>query len=774
MVWSHRQPRTRRLAGSLTVTALVGAAASFALTACEGNGKCVSNSEYFRKEVWAPTLSVKCVKCHNISGAGKDTKFILEEASNPGYVEANLKVLGDLARYEVDGKKLLLIKPTLDGVDHGGGRQLEAGSDEYEALAEMLRRIEDPVECDNSLDLSEYFAEVDVLDEEATLRKASLALVGRLPTQDEYEQVRGLGIDALDPVLDEMMTEEAFYDRLGEVYNDLFLTDRYLPNTNAIDLLYDYDYPNRRWFDATADESLRNQQASRSNRGVARAAINLVKYVVMNDKPFTEILTADYMVFNPYSAKSFGAVGLDGGGLVFADDTDPDELQPGRLPARGGLDVFPHAGVISDPMWMIRFPTTETNRNRHRARMIYRFFLATDVLRLAERPIDPTAITDFNPTLNNENCSACHGRIDPMAGTLMNFNIFGQYEPPAEGWYPDMRIPGFKDTTVAFDDFPTAHQWLAAQIAQEDLFAVATVHTVFTGITGQAVMLEPADAADPDYVEKHRAFEIQDEILKDIAQIFIDSGHDFKVVVKEIVKTNYFRARNSGELTAERAAELSTVGTAQFLPPELLSRKIEAVTGYPWKTSPTASDYLLNMNEYRIFYGGIDSDSIIERIREPNGIMANIAARMSNEMACWTTSRDFSNLPPDRLLFPFVEPSYKPEDDNGNAVPAVIDAIKANIQYLHRHVLGEQLALDDPQIDRTYELFIDIWKDGKTGITAGTYDANLPGNCRSENDWWTGNPLPEERRISADPDYTVRAWMGVMAYLLSDYRFLHE
>jgi hypothetical protein len=153
--------------------------------------------------------------------------------------------------------------------------------------------------------------------------------------------------------------------------------------------------------------------------------------------------------------------------------------------------------------------------------------------------------------------------------------------------------------------------------------------------------------------------------------------------------------------------------------------------------------------------------------------MANIAARMSNEMSCWTTARDFSHEPPDRLLFPFVEPDSLPEDDNGNAIPAVIDSIKANIQYLHNHVLGEKLELDDPQIDRTYGLFIDIWKDGKLGVASETYSASL-GACGASNDWWTGNPLPEERQITSDPDYTIRAWMGVMSYLLSDYRFLHE
>ncbi|MCA9662886.1 MAG: DUF1588 domain-containing protein [Myxococcales bacterium] len=734
------------------------------LTACEGNGKCVSNAEFLRTK--ATVFQERCVTCHNSSGAAKETKFILERSATPGYIDANLRTIGDLARYEVDGEKLLLIKPTTEGVDHGGGKLFDVKSDEYDQIKEMLERVDNPVECEDEVDFGEYFGDVELLDEEATLRKASLALVGRLPTQDEYEQVRGLGIDSLDPVLDAMMQEDAFYSRLGEWYNDLFLTDRYVGGTEALDLLYAENYPNLYWFEATPNESLRDNQRRWSNIGAARAGVNLVKYVVQNDKPFTEVLTADYMVFNPYSAKSYGAA-MD---EQFADSEDPNELRAGRLP--GG---YPHAGVLSDPIWNIRFPTTATNRNRHRARMIYRFFLATDILRLAERPIDPTNIADHNPTMNNENCTACHAAIDPMAGAMMNFNEMGQYVVPEDGWYPDMRVPGFKDETVPFDQFAVAHQWLAKKIAGEDLFAVATVQTVFTGLTGQAVMYEPNDTSDPDYTGKHKAFEIQDAMLKDVAAAFTESNSDFKLVVRELIKSEFFRAKNASEaIPDDKAAEYFTVGTAQFLPPEQLSRKIEAVTGYPWRQNPTSTDYLLSGNEYRIFFGGIDSDSIVERIREPNGIMANIAARMSNEMSCWTTARDFSNEPPDRLLFPFVEPDSLPEDDNGNAIPAVIDAIKANIQYLHFHVLGEKLELDDPQIDRTYALWIDVWKEGKAGVLAETYDASLPGNCRATNDWWTGNPLPEERQISNDSDYTIRAWMAVMSYLLSDYRFLHE
>ncbi len=762
MGWSQSKPRARAVLAKLALTAVAGASMSLGLVACEGNGKCVSNGEFLRTE--ATVFSERCVTCHNTSGAAKDTKFILERSAVPGYIDANLRTIGDLARYEVDGQKLLLIKPTQDGVEHGGGQLFEAKSKEYEQILAMIERVENPVECANEVDFGKYFADIELLDEEATLRKASLALVGRLPTQDEYEQVRGLGIDSLDPVLNDMMEEEAFFARLGEWYNDLFLTDRYVSGTRALDLLYAENFPDLYWFEGTSNEALANDQARWSNIGAARSGVNLVKYVVDNDLPFTEILTADYMVFNPYSAKSFGVQ------VAFDDPNDPNELQAGKLSGD-----FPHAGILSDPIWNIRFPTTPTNRNRHRARMIYRFFLATDILRLAERPIDPTNIADHNPTMNNVNCTACHAAIDPIAGAMMNFDEMGQYKPPEDGWYPDMRVPGFKDETVPFDQFRTAHQWLAKKIAGEELFAVATTQTVFTGLTGQTVMLEPNDSTDPEYTGKHKAFEIQDAMLKDIAASFTEADSDFKLIVRELIKSEFFRAKNAREpIPDDKSAEYTSVGTVQFLPPEQLARKIEAVTGYPWRANPTSTDYLLSTNEYRIFYGGIDSDSIIERIREPNGIMANIATRMSNEMACTSTARDFANEPPDRLLFPYVEPDSQPEDDNGNAIPAVIDAIKANIQYLHFHVLGEKLELDDPQIDRTYALFIDIWKDGKAGIASEAYSASLPGNCRAQNDWWTGNPLPEERQISADPDYTIRAWMGVMTYLLSDFRFLHE
>jgi len=110
-------------------------------------------------------------------------------------------------------------------------------------------------------------------------------------------------------------------------------------------------------------------------------------------------------------------------------------------------------------------------------------------------------------------------------------------------------------------------------------------------------------------------------------------------------------------------------------------------------------------------------------------------------------------------------------------VPAV-KAIKEQIQWLHKQMLGEELAIDDPEITRTYNLFIAIFEDGQKGMAKPEaempYSKGLPYACQVNANFWSGQELPEEQKLTEDPSYTIRAWMGVMSYLLSDYSFLYE
>jgi hypothetical protein len=516
------------------------------------------------------------------------------------------------------------------------------------------------------------------------------------------------------------------------------------------------------WYEALPEEQFLEAE-SFANKGISRQSLELLVHVVRNELPFTEILTADYTMVNPFSAKSFGVDAQFETGAY-------DEFVPAKIPG------IPHAGVLTNSVFMNRFPTTPTNRNRHRSRMVYKMFLATDVLRLGERPlVNATDALADNPTREESKCNVCHNVVDPMAGTLQNWNDLGVYAPP-ETWHPEMVPPGFGDEVMPVSEKPRAEQWLAQQLVADPRFAISPVHILFTGLSGQEPLREPSDVNDENYLAKIRAFDVQSKVFQGIAEKFAEENFNLKTVVKEIVKSPYYRAANATGLTPEREAELAEVGTGRLLTPEQLHRKVEAITGQPWRNGE--SNFLLSEQEYLIFYGGINSDDVTTRITEPNGIMANVATRMANEMACWTVAADFAKEPTERMMFPFVEVGFEPLDLNGFEVAGASSAIRANIQYLHQRLLGEFVDLNDPEIDRTFQLYVDVWKDGRDKLALpleeGGYGQQLPGSCAATVDYWTGEPLPAGTEIVNDETYTIRAWMAVTSYLLADYRFLHE
>ena len=73
-------------------------------------------------------------------------------------------------------------------------------------------------------------------------------------------------------------------------------------------------------------------------------------------------------------------------------------------------------------MFLNRFPTSDTNINRHRSRMAYWFFLDIDINQFGSRPVDASADFGDNPTMTNPNCTVCHTTMDPVAGLFMNWN----------------------------------------------------------------------------------------------------------------------------------------------------------------------------------------------------------------------------------------------------------------------------------------------------------------------------------------------------------------
>lgn len=751
---------------------------------------CLSNRAYFESQVWSSFMSTTCTKCHTPDGEAvneKGAKLVLQTASYPNFLDANMASLRDVAN-EKYGDKIKLLEKPIGGLDHGGGQVLEAGGPEHQALQELVRRFQSGDPCPDA-----QIATVDgvvLLNNAETARKAAIDLGGRLPNSEELTSVSAegsAGEQALDAFFNQLMTEETFYTRLKEIYNDLLLTDRFLSyNGAAIDFMdTEKVYP---WLAPYRDDSkpeYNSPDRTKINTAIAREPLNLIAYVVKNEKPFTEILTANYAIVNPFLAKVYGV------NPSFSNPSDENEFQPAQVTLGTG-EALPHAGVLSTPVFLNRWVTTPTNRNRGRARRVYQFFLATDILKIAERPVDPSASTIHeNPTMTDKNCVVCHKVMDPVAGGFRgydnnNYEFFQKDRP----WFNDMVPPGFGGAMLPPDSYGAALPWLAQQITQDPRFAVAAIQTIYTGLTGHPPIPYPTEATNtPGHDLRIRAWTTQDTFFRKLAEDFASQNFNLKGVIKGILKSPYYRAKTLANASDDRTALFDGMGTGRWLSPEMLDRKISAVLGIPWRKpwewenifkdkADGKADLQLDrgrwlVSDYKLLYGGIDSDKVPTRLPAPNGVAVSVAWRMANEVSCATVSWDFWKPRDQRRLFPLVDAKDRPEF-NGKAVGDSQAAIKDNLVHLHQLILGETLSVDDPEIQRSFQLFLDTWRELAASEDQENKKENLTWSCQTRYDYDNLKLIPDEQQLRKDKDYTLRAWMAVVTYLLLDHRFLYQ
>ena len=167
-----------------------------------------------------------------------------------------------------------------------------------------------------------------------------------------------------------------------------------------------------------------------------------------NDLPYTEILTADYIMANPWAVAAYGA------STQFDNPEDVHEFKPSRIvsyyregdrsnfeydPVIGAVRIidpgplitdYPHAGISQhDGISSSATPRQQPTATERRARWTYYHFLGVDVEKSASRTTDPVALADTNnPTMHNPNCTVCHRLLDPVAGAFQNYNDGGFYK----------------------------------------------------------------------------------------------------------------------------------------------------------------------------------------------------------------------------------------------------------------------------------------------------------------------------------------------------------
>lgn len=621
---------------------------------------------------------------------------------------------------------------------------------------------------------------ISILAAMDTVRKAGMKLISRLPTLDELQLAYGAGDDGVAEVIDGMLEEQAFYRRLSEIFNDYLLTDKYHSRNGseaAVRLLDRWDFPDARWFDPGEDnrDDSYSVDRQRTNDAIAREPLELINYVVRNDLPFTEIVTADYLMVNPYSARSYGIKDV-----AFSDLENYSDFRPARL------DGIPHAGILTSPMFLNRYPTTSTNRNRGRARVVFDIFLDTDILAIeGVRPGNAVDITTPIPTLDNPLCSKCHSVLDPVASIFQNWDYKGRYRPTRldDGWYSDMDLRGFNGEIMPLSgNVDSSVQWLGSKIARDPKFPRAMVRVLVKGLTGKEPLTTPGDGASQKEMDAYIA---ERTLLNDIQSRFVDDNYNLKTLVREIVLSPYWRA--NGLISGADTLAHANTGSQYLLSPEELDRKIEALFGFDWRGSLDSYHYEKDKYwasrlgyRYHQIYGGIDSDDITSRLTSPNGLMGAMQLRMANELACYAVPGEFLLPAEQRKLLPFIELDTLPFDEDGNSVPQALDLIRQNIQYLHEYLLGEFLPVQHEELHSTEELFMYALDRGRQFMSDGDYSwsvTTLPAYCRRNRDL-EGNSLNpeggEDQRLYRDRQFVIRSWMAVVAYLLADYRFFYE
>ena len=397
-------------------------------------------------------MQSKCVNCHVAGGVSGHTRLVFVRSDAADHETLNLQTFETFLNAVADEGGGIYVLNKIQGVAHGGGEQVPVDSDDFTNMAHFLGLLGEEV-ATAALTPKTLFDTVMLASPRKTLRRAALIFAGRLPTDAEYAAVEHGDESVLRATVRGLMEGPQFHEFLLRASNDRLLTDRQAivitPDTGHLLDFADEHYLRAKAAYDSGDRDSRefHDWYDRVQFGFRRAPLELIAYVVENDRPYTEILTADYIMANPLAAKAYGAsTRFDDPADVhefrksrittyyrkgdgFETESDPF-VMAGRVLNPGSLRThYPHAGILNTNAFLIRYPSTATNRNRARSRWTYYHFLGLDIEKSASRTTDPVALADTNnPTMNNPACTVCHSILDPVAGAFQNYGDDGYYK----------------------------------------------------------------------------------------------------------------------------------------------------------------------------------------------------------------------------------------------------------------------------------------------------------------------------------------------------------
>ena len=564
---------------------------------------CTSAPASFTGTVWRD-LNESCTTCHAQGRVAGGTNLVFVAA---GSDLQNYNILRDFSK---DRGELVLSKSVGMPAHAGGKPYTDTNSAQYKALAALVPEMAAQV-CQTAVTTAPgaqpagFWSGVQMASDTTVLGKASVLFAGRNPTAAEVSAAAA-GTTALRSTIRGYMQGPVFDRFLNDVGDTHFLTPGVVVRGNNMGLVA-ADWPTAGAVLGAANVTqVANAVRNRFDASVRREPVELMKFIVNNDRPYTDMVAGNYTVANGLLTQYLGATAQG----TFTNVEDDNEWRQATLPSARLGGTREHAGVLSSHAWLQRVPTTPTNRNRHRVNVLFKQFLATDVGALAVRPIEDGGAAFKIPTVENPACAVCHDVIDPVAAGFQNWNEANRYLPQrtnnvdhalpgnyrannyprdannqpyyqaGDNWFRDGKAPGYGATPMpgGFTGNPTALQWLGQQMVADSRFALGAVHFWYEGLFGRAPLKAPFDQTSTQYAAMQAAYTAQSDEFKAIAARFAtnqgNGAFNVKDLLVDLVMSQWFRADRVTAMNAARAQELVDVGSLNMLPPSQLNQKL--------------------------------------------------------------------------------------------------------------------------------------------------------------------------------------------------------
>lgn len=500
------------------------------------------------------------------------------------------------------------------------------------------------------------------------LVRASMAVRGLRPSVIELETV------AKDPaklpeIVDGYLASPEFGAMIREMHDEAL-------KVKIAPMVYPAGFPAR--------GALANLDAQSINDSVTDAPLRLIEHVVTSDRPYSEIVTADYTVADRIVATVWGSA-YQGNGRDWVETKYGDRRE--------------HAGILSDSFLFTRHSTTYSNANRGRANAVSSALLCYDFL---QRDItidasinlaDPDEVA--NATRKNPACQSCHNALDPLASYFAGLRP--EYVPTFEQSYP-----------IVFDTAPLASvfssaepayfghegrglRFLGSMIAQDPRFSLCTAKRFYSYLNQVPLEHVPIDRA------------------ADLQKKLVASNMNARALVREIVLSDDFRT--SHPLAAD---DKGVVPGVRKVRARELDRMVFDLTGFRWETElgrlgdggpfdPGPVGRIDLMSDpffgYAVLFGGTDAYYVTKPSHSMNATATAVLRGVASKAAAHVVGADIAEVVPERrrLL-----------RRSANATASDEPAARAQIADLHARIYGEVTDPQSAEVTATYGLFKDV------------------------------------------------------------------